>query len=471
MHDPSFLPGFEGFASARHLSSALKAIKACTLARIEEQLGRFVPADLLCGQAAPARPYSQARTFWCLIFQILSGNCSCNEVVRQLQALLLLVAPERRPIDSGNSAYCQARARLPLAFLQRAMRQSAQCAAQLAPAPALRSGHRVWIIDGTTCALPDTPQNREAFPRPKFHRSRCGFPLMRVLTLCQLQGAAVLDVATGDYRQHELRLLQQFMPHLDPGDLVIYDRLAGNFVVAATLQRHGVHLISRVAKRRIDFRPGQRLGKDDALFQWPKGAVKSLLLNQAEWDLLPATVTVRVIRVRVENKGFRSRELLLVTTLLDPALHPAAQIALAYLHRWRIELCMKDLKVTLGMDHLRCLSPQTLLRELHAILVAHNLVRCVMAQAAATHHVPIERISFKGTLGSFRLFAFAMAQASTRKTRSVLWRNLLLTLAQHQVPFRPGRREPRVVKRRPKSYPRMNKPRHEYHHLRAPNAY
>ena len=189
---------------------------------------------------------------------------------------------------------------------------------------------------------------------------------------------------------------------------------------------------------------------------------KPKYLSEEEWAQLPEKITVRVVRVRVSQKGFRTRELTLVTTLLDPQLYPAEEIAQAYVRRWRLEMCLDDLKTTLGMDQLRCKSPAMVHREILALLIAHNLARCIMAEAARQHAVPLERISFTGTLDAFRHFSVALACCRHARQRRRVWAELLRTLAADLVPVRPNRREPRAVKRRPKAYALLNKPRRQY---------
>ena len=215
-------------------------------------------------------------------------------------------------------------------------------------------------------------------------------------------------------------------------------------------------------KRPIDFRHGKRLGKHDRLVVWKKGDEKPTYLSPEEWAALPPQITVRVLKVQVQRKGCRTHQLTLVTTLLDPVKYPAVEVAAAYLRRWRLELCLDDLKTTLGMETLRCLSPQMVAKELLAFLIAHNLLRWIMAQAARQHAVDLDRISFTGTLNAFRHFATVIGQAKTAKKRRQIWDELLRTLAEDLVPERPGRREPRAIKRRPKTYPLLNQPRHQF---------
>ena len=190
---------------------------------------------------------------------------------------------------------------------------------------------------------------------------------------------------------------------------------------------------------------------------------------------MPAEMTVRAVKGSCYRKGFRVRQLTVVTTLLDPQLYPAAEILQAYLRRWRLEMCLDDLKTSLHMEFLRRRTPEMVRKELHARLIAHNLIRCTMAQAASEHYLPLERLSFKGTLDALRQFTQAMARARSKAKRRRLWDLLLESLARDQVPERPGRREPRAVKRKKTKYPRLDAPRHRFRDhpkrtVRAKNA-
>jgi len=222
----------------------------------------------------------------------------------------------------------------------------------------------------------------------------------------------------------------------------------------AALPTRGVDVVARLhQKRKVDFRKASRLGKNDGLFVWTKGFQQSVILTPAEWTALPAQITVRLVRFTATIRGFRSRRVTLVTTLLDPVAYPAHELAALYARRWRLELCLRDLKTTLGMEQLRCKSPEMAEKELLAYLVAHNLIRCVIAEAATQYSVDLERISFKGTVDALRQYSAAIAQARNHKMRRQLWNDLLLNLARDLVPLRSNRQEPRAVKRRPKPYP------------------
>ena len=187
-----------------------------------------------------------------------------------------------------------------------------------------------------------------------------------------------------------------------------------------------------------------------------------LILSPAQWSSLPARITVRIIRFTATIRGFRGRRVTLVTTLLDPKLYPAEQIIALYVRRWAQELCFRDIKSTMGMECLRCKSPEMAQKELLAYLVAHNLVPCVMAEAVAHYQADLQRISFKGAVDALRQYSAAIAQARSQKLQCQLWADLLLNLARDAVPFRPNRHEPRAVKRRPKAYPLLNQPRRQF---------
>lgn len=220
--------------------------------------------------------------------------------------------------------------------------------------------------------------------------------------------------------------------------------------------------IGRSARQVDGRRRVKRLGRDDRLMLWHRGPQPSPWLTLLERASLPTSMTVRTLRGSCYVKDFRVRRVTLVTTLLDPEIYPARGILQAYLRRWRLEMCFDDLKTTLDMEMLRSRSPEMAQKEIYARLIGHNLIRCTMAHAAAQHTVALERISFKGALDALRQFTHAMSQARTRRKRRQLWATPLKTLADDLVPDRPGRREPRGVKRVKNKYPRLSVPRHRF---------
>jgi hypothetical protein len=443
-------------------AKAVRKVRSYTLCQLEERFAPCLPSTLFPKATHQAnsrdRIYTRPRTFWSMLWQAFNPNASGRQVVRQLQALFQLHGGPSPSEEDG--AYCRAKARLPLPEFPKALRATAQAADRLAPALRLLQDRPIKVADGSTLTAPDTRKNRHRYP--PVQTPEPNFPMLRVMVLFSLLSGAILSVIIGDLRTAELPMVYQMFHLLAPNDILIADRGFGNFVLLALLRhfKPGVDFIGRSARRVDGRRRVQRLGPGDWLVAWEKGCNPSLWLPSRLWALLPKEITVRIVRGSCSVKGFRVRRVTLVTTLLDPEQYPAREILHSYLRRWRLEMCLDDLKTTLELEMLRARSPQMLQKEIYAHLIAHNLIRCTMAQAATEHAVPLERISFKGTLDAVRQFTQAMSQARTRKKRFELWNKLIETLARDLVPERPGRREPRAVKRVKNKYPRLSCPRH-----------
>ena len=357
----------------------------------------------------------------------------------------------------------QARLRLPRQRFEQALRATAQTADRRVGAVGQLQGRPVKVADGSTTQLPDTAANQKRYPQPAGQKPGCGFPVLKFVVLFSLASGALLNVLLGNLHHHDLRLLRGLWEQLKQGDILLGDRAYGEYTTLAGLPLQGVDVVARLHHRRkVDFRKAKRLGKNDGLFVWTKGGQPSEILSAAEWARLPAQITVRIIRFTTTIRGCRSRRVTLVTTLLDPELYPAEELVGLYARRWRLELCLRDLKTTLGMEALRCKTPAMAEKELLAYLVAHNLIRCVMAEAVARHPVDWERVSFKGSVDALRQYSAAIAQARSRKMRRQLWADLLRNLVRDLVRKRPHRTEPRAVKRRPKPYPLLNQPRRRF---------
>jgi hypothetical protein len=463
MQTPLF-PAFRSRLAAlgRH---TIHTLRQTTLAQLQQHLSHFLPPTLLSaeedGPNSRDRCFSLRLTFECFLWQMLQPRTPCREVVRQVQALLRLAG--REPIDDSDSAYVQARLRLPRERLEQALAATAAAAVKRLPAPTSLQGRTVKVVDGSSVQLADTPKNQTRYPQSRMQKAGCGFPVLKLAVLFCLHSGAVLQVVLGSLHHHDLRLLRQLWEHLKKGDILLGDRAYGEYTTLAALPRRGVDVVARLHQmRKVDFRKARRLGKQDGLFRWTKGWQQSLILSAPQWQRLPSQITVRIIRFTATIRGHRCRRVTLVTTLLDAKLYPADQIIALYARRWRLELCLRDLKTQMGMDQLRCKSPDMVHKELLAYLVAHNLIRCVMAQAVAHHGVELDRISFKGATDALRQYSAAIAQARNRKMRTQLWEDLLLNLARDLIPKRPGRQEPRAVKRRPKPHPLLNQPRRRF---------
>jgi hypothetical protein len=316
-------------------------------------------------------------------------------------------------------------------------------------------------VDASSVRLPDTDENRATYPYPSGQRPGCGFPVMQLCGLYSLASGAILTTVQSPWSVHEVRLFRELENELQPGDILLGDRSFSPYVLLARLSLRGVDVVSRLHQRRR-FRPrdGRCIGPGEWLMTWHKPLKRPDYLSAEEWAQVPETIPVRIICVRIHTKGFRTQTLWISTTLLDPIAYPAEQVAQLYRRRWDMELCFRDLKTTMGMEELRCRTPAMVHKELLAFLIAHNLMRCLVAQAASAHQVCRTRISFKGAVDAARSFHQAIRLARSQRQARRLYRRLLEVLARDLVPLRPGRNEPRAVKRRPKPYQRLTKPRH-----------
>lgn len=400
--------------------------------------------------------------FWTFLWQVAQTGASCRDAVRQAIALC---SSDNKPVPADDSApYCVARAKLPIDRLEAIHQDLVRNAQDRILQRDLWCGHRVTVVDGTCFTMADTPENQQAFPQQRVQKPGCGFPIARLLAFFSLATGMITQWVTGNFHQNELGLLPQLLESFRLGDVLLGDRGFGNFPVLAQCFKRGIHAVFRAntARRKIDFRKGKRLGRNDALFTWFKGPICPKYLPPAQWDLLPEEIQVRVVRVQARVRGFRTKSVLLVTTLVDLVKYPATELAKLYLRRWNMELSLRHIKSTLRMDHLSCKTPDMVEREMRMHLLVHNMVRRMALEAARRHHRHIERISFAGTLGIMLSHGEALLRAGTQKKRRALEQQMYRMIAEDEVPLRPGRREPRAVKRRPKPYALLTCHRKKY---------
>jgi hypothetical protein len=404
------------------------------------------------------RLYTPLLTIWTFLYQVLASDQSCRAAVARLLAFLCVGGE-----DAGSAKtdpYCKARERLPEKLLADLARRSGGELQRDAPPSELLGGRPIKIADGTTVSMPDTPANQKAYPQPRGQKPGLGFPLLRLVGLIGLSCGAVLDVALGPYRGKrtgETALLRQLLDHLEAGDVLLTDALFSNYWTIALLHQRGVDFLGRHGgTRRMDFRQGRRLGRQDHVVLWHKPRRPSWMSLKL-YRSLPEVLCLRETKVEVVQKGFRCRSLLLVTTLVEARVYPRAELALAFRCRWHAELDLRSIKHVMQMDVLRCKSPAMVRKEIWMHLLAYNLIRKLMAQAAATVGVCPRDLSFKGTLQT--LTAFAAAGWSCPERRNELYAAVLRAVATHRVNDRPDRVEPRAVKRRPKKQVYLNEPR------------
>jgi hypothetical protein len=430
------------------------------LSNLAGVVGDLIPQQQLdrlrrCGRRQ--RVFTPSATFWNFLAQVLSPTQPCREAVRRLQAAR--GCSRKSAISAATGAYCQARRRLPEGVLQATWQAIAGQLSNACSSKMLWRGLRVGVVDGTTLSMPDTAANQTVWPQPRGQKLGCGFPVMKLVGLFSLATGAAQALVTGTLHNAEQALFPQLWNTLTSGyDLLLGDRNFGSFAVFGALRCCGLHGVFRLHQRRkVDWRKGKRLGKFDRLFSWNKPPKLSWWLPQP----IPDSVEIRILKVCVPIAGFRTRVLFVSTDLLDPRQYPAAALAELYRRRWQVELFFRHIKTTMHMDVLRCKSPAMIRRELHMHMIAYNLIRALMLQSALNYAAPIYRISFKGSCDTLRQWAphLALVAQSPALYRR-LFRSMLQILAADVVPLRPNRSEPRAVKRRPKNYRRLTKPRH-----------
>ncbi len=407
----------------------------------------------------PEKVYTPALTLWAFLAQVADPDGSCRAAVARV--LAWLVARGERPCSPKTDPYCKARGRLPEALFVRLTRETGRALHEELPAEWRWRGRRVKVVDGTTVSMPDTPANQAEYPQHTAQRPGLGFPIARVVVVFCLACGAALDAALGRYQGKqtgETALLRGLDGALDPGDVVLGDRCFGGYLELALGRRRGIDAVTLLHQARTaDFRTGRRLGPGDHVVVWEKPA-RPDWMDAEGYAALPDAMEVREVRVRVPQRGFRTRVLVVVTTLLDAVLYPAGELATLYRLRWHAELDLRSLKVPLGLDVLRCKSPEMVRKEFWAHLLAYNLVRAVMARAAKDLGCAPRDLSFKGALQAVQAFAQRLLEAAERTLEELdAW--LLIAVGSHLVGDRPDRVEPRARKRRPKHYKNLTQPR------------
>ena len=410
--------------------------------------------------------YTPAITLWALVSQMLftGEQRSCRAAVIRVAAYFALLGREISQTNTG--AYCRARAKIPARVVQRLAQQVARGCEAAVPDEWRWHGRTVKLVDGTTSSLADTPENQAAYPQSTAQQPGIGFPLLRAVALLSLATGMVTAAACGPYagkETGETALLRALFDELAPGEVLLGDRYYCGWFLLALLQERGVDFVVRLhQRRRADFRTGVRLGQGDHLVLWRKPPCPEWL-DQEAYDRLPAELIVREAQVTVTIPGFRSRSLVVVTSLCDHADIPREELATLYRRRWLAELHLRAIKSGMDLDVLRCKTPDLVHQEWWAGLLAYNLIRQSLLQSARVSHERPEHLSFTATmqlLASTWLLAAVIPPAAAAATDPL--RALRLhSGASHPVGNRPNRIEPRAIKRRPKPHDLLKQPRNQ----------
>ena len=401
------------------------------------------------GYRSQASLYTPITTVLTFLAQLLNADGSCQQAVDGLIAER--VAGGKRRCSADTSSYCKARSRLSEEVFWQLARQSGQQIEQDAEDGWLWLGHRVRVADGSTLQIADTPKNRKEYPLQKNLKPGLHYPVVRVLVVFSLAVGTVLEAAIRPYQGKgtgETAMLREMADLFQPGDVLLADRYFSGYWDVAFWIARGVHVVVRnSASRKSDFRRGQRLGKDDHLIRWKKTVLPDWMDKQAAKEI-PSTLEIREIRVVVRVPGFRTRHVIVVTTLKDAKAYPKAEFAKLYRRRWQAELQLRSLKTHMGMEKLRCKSPEMVRKEFASYLLAYNCIRRVGAEAAREQGLDPHEISFKNTKQAITEFFPRFHQSNL-----AAWiEGLLQTVASIIVANRPDRIEPYTCKTRPKNF-------------------
>lgn len=455
-------------SSPQKLADEMTVLRQKSFSQLGECFGRFIPVEYLRptqgGAHSRRRLFSRENTFWAFLSQVLDPDGGCREVVAKLQAYAALKSMELP--SSSTAAYCKARAKLEENDLSALFSYTASAMRNTAVTE-LVGGRRVIVVDGTGVSMPDTPENQAEWPQQKNQKPGCGFPSAHLCGCFNLGNGALLGYGIGDKKSSELTLFRKQWDLFEPKDILLGDKMFCNYYDQAMLKTRAVDSVVTLPCKKSKPIPASKalkgLGKNDLLILRKKPVWnKKAAYSREEWEALPEEMVMRQIKVSVEMKGFRTQGFYLITTLLDPIAYPADELAELYFRRWDVELFFRHIKTTMGMDVLRCKSSEMVRKEILMHFIAYNCIRRLMCEAAQSQGVQVRRISFKGTLQTIRQWEPRLNRAkNNRCERSRIVRLLYESITRDLVLERPGRSEPRCVKRRPKPYQLLTAPRHE----------
>ncbi len=402
--------------------------------------------------------YTPIVTLWAWMSQVLDPDKSLSNAVSRVIAWLSVAGAAVPSSDTG--AYSKARKRLPLTVLQQLLTRTAQTLQAQVSLEERWCGRRVKAYDGTSVTMSDTLANQKSYPQHHNQRAGCGFPLVKLVVLFCVTTGAVVEVAIAPFRTSEWEMARQLYARLQSEDVVVADSAYGTYVDLVLVQSaHADAVFRKHHARHCDFRRGKKLGIGDHIVTWQRPQQCPKSMSPANFEALPKTVQVREVHLLIQQPGFRPKQIILVTTLLDAKRYPKAKLAQLYHLRWlATEVNFKHLKTTLNMEMILAKTPAMVHKEISVHLLTYNLLRTLMWKSAHLAKVSPLRISLQGTRQHFNQFRPALAGATT-KHRPLLYSILLAVISEQLVPLRPNRAEPRVTKRRPKSFPRMQQPR------------
>lgn len=391
------------------------------------------------------RLFPPTETLSMFVTQVLSADSSCQNAVNKAAMSRL---NNGLPVCSTHTgAYCLARQRLPLELVKRMAQVTGKLLCSKTSEPWRWLGRVVKMVDGTTLSMPDTAENQQVFPQHPNQEEGVGFPLARLVVLTDMSAGGLLDAAIGPCEgkgSNEQSLFRALLGNVECDDVVLGDAFFPGYFLLCELQHRGadgVFAQHGSRRRSTDFRCGQKLGPRDHVVTLKKPKIRPNWMDQEEYDRAPQSLSVREFQVGGK---------VLVTTILSPKEASKSELGALYKDRWHVELDIRNIKTTLGMEVLRCKTPEMVAKELWVNLLAYNLIRLLMAQAAQISECSPRQLSFKHTIQLWLVW-----NPNRNLNYPELQLQLFILIAEQRVSNRPGRIEPRLVKRRPKPYAKL----------------
>lgn len=421
-------------------------------------LSREYVLNMLADHQYRSRVFCPLVTLWGWLSQCLSQDKSLNETVARILAHRVSIG---LPACSASSAsYSEARGRFPLAVMERMAKEIGRRVHDSADGSWNWHSREVFLVDGTGFSMPDTQENQLEYPQADQTRPGLGFPVMRAVALISLSTGAVVDMAFAKHAGKgtgEGTLLRSMVGNMQPGSVLVADKLFPSFGTIVSLKARGVDLVSLShLSRNVDFSKGRQLGQKDHIVAWPKPARNGRISLQA-YNALPDTILVREFAIEIEGRDGGKEQAIVVTTMTDPTI-PQKELSDLYWQRWNCELDFRSIKHSLHMNVLRAKTPEMVRKEIWCHLLAYNLLRGTMVESAKRNDVLPRQLSVKGTMQAVESFTPAMMAIDGNDT---LYNAMLATVSAHRVGNRPGRLEPRFKKRRPTWTQLMTIPRHK----------
>jgi Transposase DDE domain len=477
-----FLPGIPTQLYGRQKRSQLEKLRGCFQQTLQNSITDYgvlfddiVPIHLLheASSEERTRTYPEIVTFWAWASQILECNSSCAKAVATVQNWYAEANKSKTPaqelkIPSNNSAsYCDARNRLSTKFLDAVCSQVESYTEARIDDSDLWYGFRLKAIDGTSFQLMDTSKNQAKYPQPKTQKAGCGTPVMGFLGILDLAKGSIASYKLGKHTDHDLKVAQEMCDDLNRDDLLLADRAFCSYGFISLLLAKGVHSVMRLHQARhkaLNWSKGKYIDQNSRLVTWKKGSRPSKSpMTQEQWDSFPEELSIRYIRTTGRSRDGKPRKLYIATTLTDAELYDTGEIALLYAERWKIEVKFRDIKTTLKLEQLRVKTPEMAEKMIKLIQIVYNLVKAIQLEAIGDENLVMDELSFKGTLDVISEFRGSFKNLQSKpKLRMAAMENIEQRIAERVLLIRPNRSEPRAIKRRPKNYQLLTKPRGEF---------